>query len=210
VTAADSPPRAQPDEKPLRTKRGHRKASLLANLETAAPAGATFISQNPQTLSPSSDAFSHGPGGDGPAHKAARSRDGRANGASPAARAAPKKPAAAFERYCADARPALEAARAKDEDDGAGIDEELARAWKDLPQSEKDDYEAQYAAALAEYKKAKEEDREEAAEAAAAANRDADGPGDGTPAAQDEDVEMGTYDTDPEADADMAEKQEAD
>ena len=153
-------------------------------------------------MSPSSDAFSHGPGGEGQTHKDSQSQDRRVNGtssASGAGKSALKKPANAFELYCADARPALEA-KAKDDDDAAAtVDAELARGWTELPQEKKSEYESQSETAQATYKKAKED--ESAAAATAAANLDADGAGEDTPAAQDEDVEMGNYDTEAEAEA---------
>ncbi|KAH8591762.1 hypothetical protein B0O99DRAFT_519076, partial [Bisporella sp. PMI_857] len=51
-----SPP-PTPKEKPLRTKRGHRKPPYLENLGDGT--SSTFIQQGPVTHSPSSDAFSH-------------------------------------------------------------------------------------------------------------------------------------------------------
>lgn len=52
----DSP---QPQEKPLRTKRGHRKPDFLTSDVGDGRPGSAFINQGPVTLSPSSDAFSH-------------------------------------------------------------------------------------------------------------------------------------------------------
>lgn len=105
-----SPP-PTPKEKPLRIKRGHRKPSLLANIETppAGGPGATFINQSLHTLSPSSDAFSHSHA-DGSSQfqtqKFGGSTLATANGMS--GKGAPKKPSTAFELYCAAVRPELE------------------------------------------------------------------------------------------------------
>ncbi len=158
----------QPQERPLRTKRGHRKPSLLANLETVAAPGSTFINQNLQTLSPSSDAFSHTH-----ADSQTQAKEPRANGDAKA----PKRPSTAFELYCAEARPALKA-----KDGSVNVEEELARGWKDLPASQKEEFEATYERELAKYKKAKEE-------FAKAENQGERSQAEDTPA-PDEDVEM--------------------
>jgi len=53
-----SPP-PTPKEKPLRTKRGHRRPDFLTTELGDGRPGSAFIQQGPVTLSPSSDAFSH-------------------------------------------------------------------------------------------------------------------------------------------------------
>ncbi|GKT47948.1 uncharacterized protein ColSpa_08129 [Colletotrichum spaethianum] len=177
-----SPP-PTPQEKPLRTKRGHRKPSVLAEIDSAAKANSRPLSQTAATISPSSETFSHTQGGDTQA-------SGRTNGVAKP----PKRPGNAFELYCADTRPALEE-KSKDDAD-VNVDEELARGWKDLPDGEKAEFQTRSEEEMAKYQKDKdafaaksksaepkdEEEREKSPEAAPAAS-------------QDEDVEMANYDT---------------
>ena len=163
----------QPKEKPLRTKRGHRKPSLLANLEGGSAPGATFINQNVQTLSPSSDAFSH-THAEGSQKEAAGSK---ANGVGK-----PKKPSTAFELYCSDTRPTLA------KGDG-NVEEELAKGWKDLPEKEKEEYQARYDKAMSQYQKDKDAYAQKAT-AETKAEAPAESQAEDTPA-RDEDVEMG-------------------
>ncbi|KAH8909731.1 hypothetical protein BR93DRAFT_975957 [Coniochaeta sp. PMI_546] len=211
-------PEPQPKEKPLRTKRGHRKGSLLANIETPPPAGGPSSSSaalgpsgllNSQNLlratqSPSSDAFSHSHShGD-----LAKSTNG-ANGKQG------KKAPNAFELYCEERRPAL-LEKAEDDDDedregrAANVEEELARGWKNLSEEERGTYQD-----LADQKREKLTAKKEAdaprsrgdrssSSAKPAPQEEGDGGGDAeapgaedTPA-QDEDVEMGNYDSDQE------------
>ncbi|KAK2070129.1 hypothetical protein P8C59_004654 [Phyllachora maydis] len=219
-----SPPPTQPKEKPLRIKRGHRKPSILANTEAPPSANATFISQNPQTLSPSSDTFST-------QQHQSQQTVGRTNGsaaingkgAAGGLPARPQKPPTAFELFCAEARSHLDE-RAKDSRQGPGGEEELARVWKEeLAEDQRTGYEAKREMELARYEKAKADyeialSKEEAALAAkegadvddeeavrqengvaAAAGRD-----DAPRATQDEDVEMTNYDTDQETQAERA------
>ncbi|KAK2070128.1 hypothetical protein P8C59_004654 [Phyllachora maydis] len=218
-----SPP-PTPKEKPLRIKRGHRKPSILANTEAPPSANATFISQNPQTLSPSSDTFST-------QQHQSQQTVGRTNGsaaingkgAAGGLPARPQKPPTAFELFCAEARSHLDE-RAKDSRQGPGGEEELARVWKEeLAEDQRTGYEAKREMELARYEKAKADyeialSKEEAALAAkegadvddeeavrqengvaAAAGRD-----DAPRATQDEDVEMTNYDTDQETQAERA------
>ncbi|KAL2271437.1 hypothetical protein VTJ83DRAFT_808 [Remersonia thermophila] len=211
-----SPP-PTPKEKPLRVKRGHRKAPILPNLDAPAgstaaagagtPGSTTFISQNLLVHSPSSDAPS-----------AAQAGDAKANGVKDGQ---PKKPATAFDLYCEDARK-----------DKADLDEEaISSAWKGLPDSKRAEYQARADELLADYEKDKK-----AAAAAAAASAEAEaaenasktedaakkdttaggqdkgdtaeserpaGDDEAAPAAAaDEDVEMGNYDTDQETQVD--------
>lgn len=217
-------PWKQPKEKPLRIKRGHRKPSILANTEAPPSANATFISQNPQTLSPSSDTFST-------QQHQSQQTVGRTNGsaaingkgAAGGLPARPQKPPTAFELFCAEARSHLDE-RAKDSRQGPGGEEELARVWKEeLAEDQRTGYEAKREMELARYEKAKADyeialSKEEAALAAkegadvddeeavrqengvaAAAGRD-----DAPRATQDEDVEMTNYDTDQETQAERA------
>ncbi|KAL1881403.1 hypothetical protein VTK73DRAFT_4163 [Phialemonium thermophilum] len=177
-----SPP-PTPKEKPLRIKRGHRKQSLLPNADaTPSASGATFISQNPQTLSPSSDAVSHshvdldqsksrsqarkeqkgneraptptpGPSGAG-ADAEAADENAETNGVA-------RKPAkSAFDFFCNEERPTLVKKRGetKNGDDGdddmdVDVDDELRRLWKELPAERKEDFESQWEREVARYEK---------------------------------------------------------
>ncbi|KAK0623175.1 hypothetical protein B0T14DRAFT_166838 [Immersiella caudata] len=219
-----SPP-PTPKEKPLRIKRGHRKPSMLNSLDTPTggttstpgAAGASFIgSQNlQQTHSPSSDAFSTQPG------------EGKANGARffP-----PKKPGSAFELYCderrAEQRKEKEEQRKDDKDDteegGAAEAEEdeqrLERGWKDLADSRREEFQARADDELAKYQKEKDAyDAKEAAKKDGDEEMDVDNErrgvsasvkeADDTPQPQeDQDVEMGNYDTDQETQGEKPEE----
>ncbi|KAK8066600.1 hmg box protein [Apiospora hydei] len=128
-----SPP-PTPEDKPLRVKRGHRKTSLVpgGDRETGS-AGPSFISQTMRGLSPGSE-FSHGD-----------------------SFSAPKRPSNAFEIYCNDMRPVLQE-KHKDEI-AAGefrLEEELARGWKDLPQTEKDEFQARYEQELTKWREGRD------------------------------------------------------
>ncbi|KAI1074108.1 hypothetical protein F5B20DRAFT_564908 [Whalleya microplaca] len=144
-----SPP-PTPEDKPLRTKRGHRKQSLLPGGEGNNATSATFISQNLNALSPSSDAFSH-------SQLDSQKDHGGRGGANGVAKR-PKRPSNAFEIYCNDKRPVLQAQH-KDQI-AAGefrLEEELARSWKDMPKPEKQEFQARYEQELVQYKEAVEE-----------------------------------------------------
>ncbi|KAK1633644.1 hypothetical protein BDP81DRAFT_483202 [Colletotrichum phormii] len=190
-----SPP-PTPQEKPLRTKRGHRKPSVLAEIDSAAKANSRPLSQTAATVSPSSETFSHTQGGD-----ATQGTDTQASAHTNGVAKPPKRPGNAFELYCADTRPALEEKNKDDAD--ANIEEELARGWKDLPEGEKEEFQTRSEEEMAKYQKEKdafaaksksaeakdedEEEREKSPEPAPAAS-------------QDEDVEMTNYDTEEQAD----------
>ncbi|KAL2877250.1 hypothetical protein SGCOL_007406 [Colletotrichum sp. CLE4] len=190
-----SPP-PTPQEKPLRTKRGHRKPSVLAEIDSAAKASSRPLSQTAATVSPSSETFSHTQGGD-----ATQGTDTQASARTNGVAKPPKRPGNAFELYCADTRPALEEKNKDDAD--ANIEEELARGWKDLPEGEKEEFQTRSEEEMAKYQKEKdafaaksksaeakdedEEEREKSPEPAPAAS-------------QDEDVEMTNYDTEEQAD----------
>ncbi|KAL8370108.1 hypothetical protein RB595_000468 [Gaeumannomyces hyphopodioides] len=256
-----SPP-PTPKEKPLRTKRGHRKMSANPGGDPAGAPGSTFISQT----------SGGGLGGGSPAasdalsHTNADSQSQRNTGANGKHLGPPRVPSTAFELYCRDIRPSLEADKAKEAGDKAadkdkdksdkkqkdkdtddmdadetvkdepsdkgkdaaataGINEELERRWKDLPEADRDEFQARYEKDLAKYEKDKDayekkqqqgsskdddEDDEDAADRAPSSSavpivkveRPADEPATDTPGgatAQDEDVEMTNYDTEPEA-----------
>ncbi|OTA89581.1 hypothetical protein M434DRAFT_398536 [Hypoxylon sp. CO27-5] len=159
-----SPP-PTPKDKPLRTKRGHRKPSLLPVSEPGTGPSATFINQNLTTLSPSSDAFSHS--------QLDHKDHGRGSTNGVAKR--PKRPSNAFEIYCNDTRPILQAQH-KDKI-AAGefrLEEELARGWKDLPEKEKEEFQVRYEQELAQYKEAVEEYKRGAKDAARERSRGRD------------------------------------
>ncbi|GAW24286.1 hypothetical protein ANO14919_138690 [Xylariales sp. No.14919] len=80
----------------------------------------------------------------------------------------PKRPSNAFEIYCNDTRPVLQAQH-KDAI-AAGefrIEEELARGWKDLPEKEKEEFQARYERELIQWKEAKESFKQGVKDAAA-------------------------------------------
>ncbi|KAL2753465.1 hypothetical protein ACRALDRAFT_1072057 [Sodiomyces alcalophilus JCM 7366] len=147
-----SPP-PTPKEKPLRTKRGHRKTSMLPGVDDTTKAGdaSPFISQNPATLSPNSEAFSQ-----------PTAESSAARGTTNDAAKAPKQPHSAFKMYCEEARPAVVKSRGEKADGEKGgegelsVDEELARNWAGLPETEKKAFETRHDEAMAQYKKEKE------------------------------------------------------
>lgn len=206
-------PEPQPKDKPLRTKRGHRKGSLLANIETPPPAGGPSSGSaalgpsgllNSQNLrasqSPSSDAFSH-----------SHSHGDLAKSNGTNGKQGGKKGPDAFELYCEEARPALmEKAEEDDAEDREGlvlhVEEELARGWKELSDDKREAYQdlaEQQQEKLGAKKEPSRGDRSSSS-AKPAARDEGDGgveaegqTADDTPA-QDEDVEMGNYDSDQE------------
>ncbi|GAB1320276.1 hypothetical protein MFIFM68171_10486 [Madurella fahalii] len=201
-----SPP-PTPKEKPLRIKRGHRKPSALTSLEAssslAAP-GSTFINQNVQAHSPSSDAFSAAQQPDGA---------GKTNGV----HEAPKKPGTAFDLYCDDNRESL---KEKSKGGDANVEEELSRGWKDLTDSRRDEYQVRADQQTAEYEKEKAAFDEKAKSGDDDAKADSNGNAEATeterPAASaggeeqtprpQEDVEMTNYDTDQETQGERPEE----
>ncbi|CAM1505492.1 Fc.00g111290.m01.CDS01 [Cosmosporella sp. VM-42] len=170
----DANPR-KPKDKPLRTKRGHKK-SMMGDGEAKGTAASN------QAHSPTSESFSHPPD--------SQTKDAR-NGVSKGL----KKPADAYEVYCNETRPILEA-KNKDGDGDVNVEEELASGWKDLPEAEKDEFQAKFELATAKDSEPKEATPEK---------KDAKADDD-KPQTQDEDVEMGNYDTDGEQEAASGEK----
>lgn len=152
----------QPQDKPLRTKRAHRKPSLLPTGEGSNP-NATFISQNVNTLSPSSDAFSHSQMDSQKDHHSG-GRGAASNGVAKPS----KRPSNAFEIYCKDMRPVLQA---KNKDKIAAgefrLEEELARGWKDLPEKEKEEFQTRYEQELYHWREEREAIKRSNKEAAA-------------------------------------------
>ncbi|KAL2693950.1 hypothetical protein Neosp_000519 [[Neocosmospora] mangrovei] len=170
----------KPKDKPLRTKRGHRK-SMMTDADAKAAGGASFNTQN--AGSPTSETFSHPP--------ESQSKGPRANGVSKDA----KKPADAFELYCSETRPALEA-KHKDGDAEVDVESELARGWKELPEADRDEFQAKFEQSQAKSSEPKETPAEDKKE-----EEEEEKPEETKPAAQDEDVEMGddTEDQDTQA-----------
>lgn len=162
-------PHRQPSEKPLRSKRGHRKPSVVASLDPSGPP-ATFVNQSGRGLSPSSDAPSHSvTAGEASGSQQLKALpDDRSNGAGSSSKSpSSKKPSSAFDLYCRDNREQARESKAE----GVTVEEELARGWSDLPESERDIY-AEKEKADAELKasareKADAQDRAERAQAAA-------------------------------------------
>lgn len=150
-------PLRQPQEKPLRSKRGHRKPSVVAALEPSGSAP-TFINQSGQNLSPSSDAFSHSVTAGDAASSSQHPKDApaqRSNGVASSSKA-PKKPSSAFELYCSENRAAALDSKAE----GVSVEEELARGWKDLSESQQDAYQARDKAADKDRERQSERERE--------------------------------------------------
>src|SRR5687767_8717246 len=141
--------RKQPKEKPLRTKRGHRKPSMIPDLDLSKPPGA-LLSQS-INMSPASESFSQSQ----LAHPGSSSAAGKANGVTSSSLKPPRKPGTAFDIYCRQMRPVL-LDKDKDKDDpDFDVDAELARGWKDLPEKESEEFQAQYEEDLKRYQKDK-------------------------------------------------------
>ncbi|KAI6381598.1 hypothetical protein MCOR25_001074 [Pyricularia grisea] len=195
-----SPP-PTPKEKPLRTKRGHRKLSTMPGTEAGAATPGSSFANAPEPARAGSSQLPASPTSD----------------ASPAANGTgAKKPSSAFEVYCAEVRPTVEE-KEKDKD---SVEEELARRWKELSDADKEPYKTKYEkqqkeAEAVEKQQQPQKDKKSAtdkatvsAESEKAADvkaessqppEDAPEPAAKAGAAQDEDVEMTNYDTEPEA-----------
>lgn len=173
-----SPP-PTPEEKPLRSKRGHRKASLVGtnnntagstaggaegNGEHTGPSSLNVGASFQNAVSPSSDAFSHTNADTQSQNPNTHSKDARANGS---AQPNERPHRSAFQLYCAHTRPIL-TDKLKDDD----IDEELAAGWEKLTADEKEEWTAREA-----------EERNKSKDGSASARQ------------EDEDVEMGDNDT---------------
>lgn len=136
-------PHRQPQEKPLRSKRGHRKPSVVAALDPNGPP-ATSVNQGAQNLSPSSDAFSHSvTAGEGASSQPLKDipeqrSNGVGGGDGSSSSKSSKKPRTAFDLYCSDNREQASESKAE----GVTVEEELARGWKDLPEGQRDEYKA--------------------------------------------------------------------
>lgn len=183
-----SPP-PTPKDKPLRTKRGHRK-SMAVDVDAKANAAGSFTTN--QAQSPVSETASHAAGG--------RAKN-RANGVSS------KKPVDAFEVYCHENRASLEAKKKEDGDDDLNVEDELARSWKELPDAEKEEFQIKFEQAVAketekdevssprEEKEDNDKEDKEKEESEAKDGREEKSEKANKAQTQDEDVEMGNYDT---------------
>ncbi|KPM43508.1 hypothetical protein AK830_g3075 [Neonectria ditissima] len=123
----------KPKDKPLRTKRGHRK-SMAVDVDAKATAGSFTTNQ---AQSPTSETASHPPDN--------HAKDAHANGVSGSS----KKPADAFEIYCDENRQALEAKKNEGDEDDLDVEDELARSWRELPGSEKEEFQTKFEQAVA-------------------------------------------------------------
>ncbi|KAK7966485.1 uncharacterized protein PG986_000762 [Apiospora aurea] len=204
-----SPP-PTPEDKPLRVKRGHRKTSLVpgGDRETGS-AGPSFLSQTMRGLSPGSE-FSHGDSFTG------RPTNGHHH----------SRPSNAFEIYCNDMRPVLQE-KHKDEI-AAGefrLEEELARGWKDLPQTEKDEFQARYEQELTKWREGRDAFRRAKKGGGRARHSDFDlgrssstniklsramRPADEDEQEQDQDVEMGDAEAEAAAEAEAEQEEQND
>jgi len=181
-------------------------------LDLSKPSGA-LLSQS-MNMSPASESFSQSQ----LAHPVGGSLSGKANGIGSSSLKPPKKPGTAFEIYCRQMRPVLEekAKEKEDEAEPVDIDADLARGWKDLPEKDQEEFQAQYEEDLKRYQKDKEEyavrkvkeakeERENAEAAEAADDNDVDADVEGEMDVeqdgdeQDRDQDM---DNDPDADKD--------
>lgn len=140
-----SPP-PTPKEKPLRTKRGHRKPDFLSTDIGDGRAGSTFIQQGPVTLSPSSDAFSHTHpemrNSTPQAHQAPK-RHLPSNGTHASPYAVPgasrARPRSGFDIYCEENRELIIAEQGEDQ-----IESALARGWSTMEADRKAEYSAKF------------------------------------------------------------------
>lgn len=218
----------QPEDKPLRIKRGHRKSSVFDKLEANQDAGSTFIPQHlAASFSPGYDSFPRNGDKDGnPKDTTAHSSQAATNDISFPIKVL-NKPPTAYEMYADE----LRAKQPSLDDDVAtkDIDEEIAASWKELPEEEKEPFVERAQAELEKYQeeaekfeaqkhkekaakngistgneKAKDQDADvdsETNSTKAEPSKDEDESGTKTVSnrsPQDEDVEMGNDDTEPE------------
>jgi non-histone protein 10 len=148
---------------------------MMPDTDTKTSVGASFANT---AGSPTSDTFSHPPEN--------QSKQDHANGVSAHD---DRIPASAFVLYCRDRRADVEN-KDKDGDGNMNVDEELAQLWKDLPENDREEYEARF-----------EEMKSAEAKKTPVPEKKEDKPSEDKPAAVDEDVEMGddTEDQDTQA-----------
>ncbi|KAF4503806.1 hypothetical protein G6O67_006942 [Ophiocordyceps sinensis] len=167
-----SPP-PTPKDKPLRIKRGHRKSTANDADPKMGTANSSKDPASPASESPSQRPESQPKGG----------KTASANGVSKSSGPA----SSAFELYCRDARPVLEA---KNETGDVNVDEELARGWEALPQSDKDELRAKLEE---QAKERRDKGSKEPQESAKKERKSSAGSAKIEP--HDDDVEMIQYDT---------------
>ncbi|KAI9731242.1 MAG: hypothetical protein M1818_007867 [Claussenomyces sp. TS43310] len=140
-----SPP-PTPKEKPLRTKRGHRKPSFLASLESGRGSMSAFApnaggATATLSASPSSEAFSHSalPAQQAQTHVPSTAAAHAPNGSGTASQAREtistprRKPKNAFELFAHDTRGGLVAEHRKEIKEGAyDVHQELTLLWERL------------------------------------------------------------------------------
>ncbi|KHJ36345.1 putative hmg box protein [Erysiphe necator] len=152
-----SPP-PTPKEKPLRTKRGHRKPEFM-NPEVSESRSANIVStQGPATVSPSSDAFSHThpeslQNATPQAHSQLSKRQLSNNDTSTPTISRKRERASsqnksikgAFEIYCNETRSFFASENRKEISDGSfNLEAALVRSWGNLETSQKNEYRLKY------------------------------------------------------------------
>lgn len=146
-------PSQQPQEKPLRNKRSHRKHSFLQDLGESAKA--SFAAQDPATVSPSSDGFSR-PRDGAPARSVSAVRQpsalpgssGATNGnGRTSAGAGIKKPNNAYELFSQEMRPQVQVSQQEAiGENRVDVDNELAKGWRGLGEAEQADWQRRFEA----------------------------------------------------------------
>ncbi|TAQ88355.1 hypothetical protein B7494_g3305 [Chlorociboria aeruginascens] len=183
-----SPP-PTPKEKPLRTKRGHRKPSFLNTLGDSR-ASSAFVQQGPVTLSPSSDAFSHTHPESNLPYQAAQSSKrplpSSTNGHSVPVSTPPRKPRNAFDLYCNDTRSVMMVQNRQAMAEGTfDIERALAIGWRDLAPEAAEEFHRRF-----ELEKRKWESVEKEVGIGGGGARQSIFDGEGNGANGDEDIEM--------------------
>ncbi|KAG6006126.1 hypothetical protein E4U21_007362 [Claviceps maximensis] len=186
-----SPP-PTPKDKPLRIKRGHRKSALLD-----VDAKATTNNSLKEPASPSDSQA-----------KAEAAERTALNGV----RSSAKTPKSAFELYCLEVRPSLEEKLKDDDGEGgdAEIEEELVRAWDELPTPDREDYQIKVEKILNRSQKTKDvKDVKDVKVDAEEDTYEKEGQTRDKGETHDEDVEMANYDTeDQDQEQDQEQEQE--
>lgn len=152
---------SKPKEKPLRTKRGHRKPEFLTNLDSSR---SVFQQTQALTLSPSnSDTFSHTAGGAGPGRPPVRNFVAAAVGTNGLlVSAPPKKPRNAFEVFVNDQRSIMTVSHRNEIKAGTyDVDRELAVLWQDLSPEDKEKYQTRFQTEIVDNKEGSNEEEKE-------------------------------------------------
>jgi non-histone protein 10 len=170
-----SPP-PTPKDRPLRTKRGHRKASAVSGDAADADRKASADAPN-QPGSPQSESQAH------PAES--QDKDADAADAENNAESSSKAPASAFDIFCAEVRSKAKAESKDDskDDEELPAEDELKQAWEELGDDEQAVYKARYKREAAEDEDLQTQEKKK------------DEPAPSKADALDEDVEMGENDT---------------